>query len=426
MYFPQISMIRIFTFLIACVIFIGSCSDRRKDNPFDPEGTQPVGLEITGFENHILLSWNSPDVDGYSGFNLYRSESGESNSFTILASSIPSDQRSYRDTDIKQGGRYHYYITIVGQGVESKPSAVVSSVPGPGYNWIVDGSGFEILKFSYDMQTSLLRFYTSMRPEDMAVSKAKNRGLILFPYFGIIHEINLVDGKIGTIIEGIAHPYAIEFDQQSGLFWVVDSSGFLYRIDDSDLVPQLISDVFSKPISITLAPQAGFLYISDISAQKVFQLNRDGTIINTISEINGSRLDIPIKFIHDEIYDRYWLLESTGSMTYIYTKSTDDAHYSKIEIPVRVSDMEISTTEESVYLAEINGINSSVLQLYPDGSRQIAVTGFYNPLDIEVNKYDASLIISDTGNGVIWHYDQEAWFIGRFTNLYLPGKATVE
>ncbi len=118
--------------------------------------------------------------------------------------------------------------------------------------------------------------------------------------------------------------------------------------------------------------------------------------------------------------------ESTGSMTYIYTKSTDDTQYSKIEIPVRVSDMEISTTEESVYLTEFNGINSSVLQLYPDGSRQIAVVGFYNPLDIEVNKYDASLIISDTGNGAIWHYDQEAWFIGRFTNLYLPGKVTVE
>ena len=426
MYFSQINMIRVFTLLMACVIFIGSCSDRRKDNPFDPEGTQPLNLGITGFENHILLSWNSPDVDGYSGFNLYRSESAESDSFIILASGIPPDQRSYRDTDIEQGKLYQYYITIIGQGVESKPSAVASSVPGPGYNWIVDGSGFEILKFSYDLQTLFLRFYTSMRPGDMAISKANNIGLVLFPYFGIIHEINLIDGETGTVIEGIAHPYAIKFDQQPGLFWVVDSSGFLYKIDDSDLVPQLISDVFSKPISITLAPQGGFLYISDIGAQKVFQLNRDGIIINTISEINGSQLNNPVKFIHDEIYNRYWLLESTGSMTYIYTKSIDDTQYSKIEIPVRVSDMEISTSEESVYLTEFNGSNSSVLQLYPDGSRQIAVAGLYNPLDIEVNKYDASLIISDTGNGVIRHYDKEAWFIGRFTNLYLPGKATVE
>jgi hypothetical protein len=419
-------LIRFFTLLGFLMIILGSCSDRNKDNPFDPQGAQPLSLEITGFSNRISLSWNSPNVTGYSGFNLYRSEFAESSSFELFRSNISPGERSFDDTEIETGQHYYYYMTIFGQGAESKPSAVVSAVPGYGYNWVVDRSGFEILKLTYDLQTPLIRFYTNMRPRDMAVSKNRNKGLILFPSFGEIHQINLESGKIEAVIEGISHPYAIEYDEPDESFWVIDSSGYLYKISDLDLSLQLVSDEFIKPLYLTLGPKNGYLYVTDESAKKIYQLNRDGIIVQTISDVNGTPLNFPEEFIHDEIHNRYWLLENTGSVTYIYTKKVNDSQYSKFEVTGSISDIELSLSGDFVYLSEFDGINSSVLQLYPNGTRQIALTGFYNPLDIAVNQYDNSVIISDTGNGIVWHYDHEAFFIGSFTNLYLPSKVIVE
>ena len=419
-------MVRRLIYLLICVIFAASCSDRKKDNPFDPEGVQPLNLNIIGLETHISLTWNHPNIEGFSSFNLYRSTTSAKDSFDIMEN-IPSNQLSYRDFNIILGQRYYYYITIVGQGIESKPSQVVTTIPGAGFNWIIDGAGDEVLKFSYDLQYPLLRLLTNSRPSDMAVSKLSGRGLILFTYDKIIRAINLQNGDLLSTIEDILHPYAIVFDEPSSNFWVVDSSGPLYKINDSDLVPRLVSaDEFSKPISITLAPKSGFLYICDVVQNCVFQVDRSGTIKNMISDINGIPLDNPVKYIHDEIYDRDWLLESKGSMTYIYTKYSNDIEYTSMVLSAGVRDMEIALKNESAYVVEFNGINSSVVQLYPDGSRQIAVTGFYNPIDIEVNKYDASLLVADTGNGIIWHFNHEFLLIGSYSNLYLPSKVILE
>ncbi len=412
--------------LIICILCIGSCSDRKKDNPFDPAGIQPLDIKAVGFADYVSLSWNSPNIDGYSGYNLYRSDTGENDSYDIM-STIPATQLSYHDTVIIPGKRCYYYITIIGQGVESNPSKIVSATPGSGFNWIVDGSGFEILKLSYDLQTSLLRFYTNARPQDMAVSKTQKKGLILFPYYGEIHEINLDNGDIINTIKSIPYPYAILFDEPGEQFWIADSSGALFTIPDSDPTPHLISgDVFGKPVSISMAQNAGFLYLCDKEKKTVFQIERSGEIRSVITEVNGNQLNNPVKYIHDEIYQRIWLLENVGGNSYIYTKHIDDNLYTEIELPTYVKEIEISRNNESIFLAEYNGINSSVVQLYPDGSRQIAVTGFYNPLDIEVNKYDSSLLVSDTGNGVIWHYSTEFLLIGKITNLYLPHKVILE
>jgi hypothetical protein len=415
-----------FLLLVGMILVFGSCSDRKKDNPFDPQGVQPINISITGFADRVSLSWNSPNVDGYSGFILYRSENVAQDSFIIYQNNIPPDQRAFDDEQVEIGTRYYYYMTIYGEGVESRPSEIVSTVPGRGFNWVLDRSGFEILKFTYDFQTLLIRHLANIRPQDMAVSDKSNRGLILYPAFGEIQVINLESGEIEDVIETISHPYAIEYDGIDESFWVIDSSGYLYNIDEQDLNVQQVSAQFRKPLYITLAVNNGYIYITDYSEKKIYQLNRSGSVINTISDINGIPLSSPEKFLYDEIYNRYWLLENTGTITYIYTKKATDSQYSKHEITARISDIELSIIDDFVYLAKLDADNSSLLQLYPNGTRQIALTGFFNPFDIAINRYDNSVIISDTGNGIVWHFDTDLLLIGRFTNLYLPSKVVVE
>ena len=60
-----------------------SCSERKKDNPFDPSGTEPVILNVLSFDKRVDLSWNDPDLTDYSGFNIYRVNTETSRPYTI-------------------------------------------------------------------------------------------------------------------------------------------------------------------------------------------------------------------------------------------------------------------------------------------------------------------------------------------------------
>jgi hypothetical protein len=420
-------MKKYYLYIICTLILLSStCTDRRKQNPFEPGGKAPLNLDIIAYSNNITLSWSKPSLEIFFGFNIYRSETGETGSFTLIAENLLPTKRSFIDGDIIPQKRFYYYITVIGQDIESNPSLTVSAVPGPGYNWIVDWYGYEVLKLTYDLQKVLVRFYTNWPPEDIAVAKDFGTGLILYPSAGMIEKISLESGERQHLIESVDHPYAIEYDATGELFWIIDSSGYLYEMDPQSVTPNVVSAAFKKPISLHIAENNGYIYVTDAGLEKIFQLDRAGEIIAEISTINNQSLQNPIQFLHNEPYKQYWLLESTGRFTYINTKSDSDSDFVRTDTTNSASDMEYAVRDNSIYLAEFNGINSSVLQLYPDGARQISVTGFYNPVDIEINKYDATLLVADTGYGIIWHFDREHNRIGSFHNLGTPIKVIVE
>jgi hypothetical protein len=206
-------MERYYSYILFCLILLSvSCTERRKENPFEPGGKAPLNLEIIAYSDNIVLSWSKPSLEIFFGFNLYRSESGEAGSFSLIADNVPNTIRSYKDTGITPQKRYYYYITVLGQDVESNPSHTVSAIAGSGYNWIVDWYGFEIIKLTYDLQKVLVRFYTSWPPVDMAVAKEFGTGLILYPGAGVIEKINLENGQRQNLIEIIKYPYAVEYD----------------------------------------------------------------------------------------------------------------------------------------------------------------------------------------------------------------------
>ena len=128
-------MNKIFVFIF--VIFLFSCSERKQDNPFDPSGETPIHLSAYSISERVDLSWNSPDIIDYTGFNIYRKNESSGGPFTRIGE-VSRLFRNYTDTTISYGNTYIYYVKVASGHLESLPSRAVSVTPGPGFNWIVD------------------------------------------------------------------------------------------------------------------------------------------------------------------------------------------------------------------------------------------------------------------------------------------------
>jgi len=240
-------------------IFI-SCSERPKDNPFDPSGHEPVSLSVLSFNQSIRLSWGDPDLAYFTGFNIYRKAEGIDKSYTRIAENMLQTRRDFTDYQIQYHTTYSYYITVNGTDMESQPSQTVSITPGPGYNWIVDTENFEIIKTTYDTEHIISTYSTSWPPTDIAVSSAADAVIVLYLRYGIVEKLDLT-GNFVAGYEQIAYPGAIAYEPVDSLFWIADTSGILYTLHPRKDEINIVSYSLSQPVYIDVAQQKDLRYL---------------------------------------------------------------------------------------------------------------------------------------------------------------------
>jgi hypothetical protein len=310
--------------------------------------------------------------------------------------------------------------------LESQPSKPVSVTPGKGFNWIVDETSFQIRKLSYDLSYTFLAIdtYPGM-PTDMAVSTRLNRGVILFNRSSKIQEIDL-SGNLQTQYEQVDFPYAVAYDSVGTLFWIVDSSGYLFTLDTRSNIVRNVSASLTKPIAIHIAPLNDIISVVDAGSKQIVQFNRSGTRVNTISSISGKPLQGPYRYVIDEKNDRCWLVDGNMNIDYIYTKHLDDQDFFLADSAGNAGDIEASLTSEQAWYVSFNVDESVVLQLSAEGTRQLKLSYFFNPYDLQVNHYDGTLLVADSWNGRILHYDGSNRLIGEAKNLIFPVKVVVQ
>ena len=408
-----------------CLFTLISCTQRDRDNPFDPNGEIPVYLSARSISEIVELSWNSPDIVDYTGFNIYRKSEFSGQSFIRIAE-LSRNIREYTDTTISYGTTYTYYVKVASGNLESRPSEPVSVTPGPGFNWIVDKSSSQIRKVSYDLSYTFVVYDTYPNlPTDMAVSNSLETGVVLYNTSSRIEEIDL-SANVKSTYDQIIYPYAIAYDPLGTLFWIVDSSGYLYTLNTKSNTIRPISASLTKPISINIAPTKNLISVVDAGAKEIVQFNRSGTYVNRISSINGKSLEGPYRFVIDETHNRCWMVDGNSNIDYIYTKSLDEEEFFLADSSLNAGDIEVSRFFERAWYVSFDNSQSVVLQLSAEGTRQLELSYFYNPYDLHVNQYDGSLIVVDSWNGKVLHYNESNRQIGRIESLVFPVKVVVQ
>ncbi|RXJ02245.1 hypothetical protein DS745_07605 [Anaerobacillus alkaliphilus] len=93
-------------------------------------GTEAMNLQAVGNEGKVTLTWTQDDFDLLAGYNLYRSNTLNGNFEKVNTTVIPSDQKSYDDTNVEPGKTYYYKFTVVKTDLsESEYSNTASATP---------------------------------------------------------------------------------------------------------------------------------------------------------------------------------------------------------------------------------------------------------------------------------------------------------
>jgi len=407
------------------LIILYGCWDREKDNPFEPEGTFPIYLDVIGYDRTIEISWGDPPVSEYLGFNIFRSETGQPGDFRPLAGSISPATKIFYDTTVVNQQKYFYYVTVIGQDVESKPSKIVSAIPGPGYYWITDNWDYLVARLSYDCSKITRIYYTNYSPYQVVLGTS-NIGLILYTHSGLIEVFDTEKTEPIDQSAEIAHPYRACYDALNQCGWVIDTTGVLYRVDLNPLHVTAMPTVLQHPTSIRFNHSTGLIQITDRHLRQVLMIDKNGSIISSITGIQGSPLRDPVGYTDDHDGQRYWLVDRSGTRDIVYSRHYNDTDFIAIDSLTRVIDIEAVPGIGGVWLLSYNGINSSVVQLSASGIRQNTLSSLNYPLDIEVNPYDGTLAVANSGAGQVLHYTVENNFLGGLNNLYLPVDITTE
>jgi DNA-binding beta-propeller fold protein YncE len=420
-----------FIFINSVLIILGlsnlNCFKREHKNPIDPNTPDEIidtHISILSFDKRVELEWGKPDMQNLTAFRLYRK--AEYDSGFILVDELSPAQHHYSDTTVTYNTRYSYNLTLIGGANESNPSKTVSIIPGPGYNWILDRGGYQLIKTTYDAEHVIKIYDRDWPPSDMAIDPESGIVVIVHAIGSLIEKLDTKNNVRLEAYNDATRPYAVVYDSTGQCFWMVDTTGSLIKTGLNESGFQIIDSTLKKPVWLSVAENSGMIHVVDRGNNSIIQYNRDGEITDKISIINDKRLMGPEKYLIDERYNRIWLVDHTNQKDILYSKYIDDFLYSKIDSFENIGDICLSPKDESLYTVNMNEQNSQVMQLFPSGNRQLVVGNLYYPFSIAVSPYDESILIADTYNSQVKHYDYEQKIIGTLQNLVSPLKVFIE
>lgn len=102
--------------------------------------------------------------------------------------------------------------------------------------------------------------------------------------------------------EGLDHPEGLAFDR-SGLLWMGGEAGQIYRVEQGRA--EEISNVGGFCLGITIAPSQN-IFVCNVGLHTLQHLNRDGRVLQSISEVNGQPLVTPNFSVFDRQGNLYF------------------------------------------------------------------------------------------------------------------------
>ncbi|NQS97428.1 MAG: SUMF1/EgtB/PvdO family nonheme iron enzyme [candidate division Zixibacteria bacterium] len=146
--------VRVILPIILLVILVFSCEENPhgpdSDNIFDPDnpstGGDPFNITAQLTAGGIILDWHPVEIQGLSGYRLYRSED-ENSIYDNVIADTDTNTTAYLDTNVVNGHYYYYLVTAYSYLGESRSSGLlpveISSDP---YLAIIGDSAFTMIR----------------------------------------------------------------------------------------------------------------------------------------------------------------------------------------------------------------------------------------------------------------------------------------
>ncbi|MGD9488966.1 MAG: hypothetical protein AB7W47_13150 [Calditrichaceae bacterium] len=416
-----------FTIYLFVTVTLTGCSDRDKNNIFDPGSgitNIDLNLSVSSVDSTVQIRWSPRLTVDFNGFKLYKKSELE-NQFTLL-SSFPKNQSSYQDIDIKYDIKYSYYMTLTGENSDSPPTKIVDVIAGPGDIWLIDRWGLEtFLNLAYDMKTVTLIVYGVWIPEALAFDHDHNRAMVTYPAINSFDIFDLDNGEVLFSEFGIEHPFDCAYDSFNQSFWLTDSSGKLYQINSVTGTSTLAATNLGNPIQIEFSEEK-LLFILDDRNHKILVYNLEGVLQYSLSSLDDQSLLDPEFFQIDQTNQILFLTDQTPAEDILYKYDLATGETEEIYRSDNFGKFRLDERNKTVWIIIYNDINSEIMQLSYNGLRLSQREGFISPSDLRINPKNGNLIVSDTGTRLVKHFRSDSTLIGVFSNAIYPFKVFIE
>ncbi len=141
--------------LLAIALTLSGCSGRERDNPFDPLNPSTQGipgvLQAEARCAGVELQWDDLGMVGVTGFSIWRSTSGTSDTLLTEVPLSPAE-RTYHDPGLVNGELYTYRVNFR-FGETDAPTAPAQARPGAALPWCADPCGWGLSLLAPDGRT---------------------------------------------------------------------------------------------------------------------------------------------------------------------------------------------------------------------------------------------------------------------------------
>lgn len=409
-------------FLSLICLFIISCSERNRSNPFDSGNTlsPPIELIINPHNNSARLSWIVKNVTDFIGFRLYRAVDNEN---YVLYKEFGPDITHIADSSLVYYHWYRYRISIMGHSHETRPSNTVNILCGPGNIWILSRYGYSIREMSYDLLHTKQKFLTSYPAINWNWNEVTSDIWMAHAQFRYISKLNLTIGQEDFFFQnGFQRPIDIKFDNQMHRINVLDPVSKKILMVRETTIEDTISLENDQFFKILVTPQSETITIDTHSV----------CIFNSLGNLD-SKLVLQSGFKGADI-----ILDSTN----LHILSANDKQ-KKSRIAVydlgshTYTEMEISGTFNIIrklspknyyWVAEILDNNSSRgVKLSRDGIRLLELASLsYFIDDLNINPYDESVILLQNYVNNLILYDSTGMMLSSNNQIYDPVKIFIQ
>jgi DNA-binding beta-propeller fold protein YncE len=400
------------------VLLFQACTDRPRQNPFDPQNPQaivrPTGLRIVSEDRDVRLTWQPVERSDLMYYTVYRRAPDEVEFRSIAQVSPPKTE--YRETGLEYNREYQYQLSYTTPQGESERSEAVSIIPGPNSKWVLDTGTARLIKLTFDTRHLITRGPSYFRPLAMAVSRRDRTVWVGEGLADFVDKISR-DGSLQVRITGIDEPHELAVNQVTGDCWFYDPRArVLGRIDALGRnVVGFTSERFSDEMRLAVNSLTGEAWLADVPGKILFRLSPSGVALSTL-ELAGSPAALAVSVKDNAV----WMWDATTQE--VVKMNTAGAVLARAEGFENVMDLAVNEVTGDCWVVErsLTTRSGRVVRLSAAGERLLSLEDFTAPTSVAVDLFDNSIVVSDIGRSSVLRISEDGEVLGEFTELVSP------
>jgi len=411
-------------FIILPLILILSvlgCSDRERNNPFDPQNPDAeqmnIGFNALAGNKKVLLHWDSLKFVDLKGIQVIRLSEDSPDTAILNESLLPPEVIEFMDDSVENGVTYAYYLRLVlKDSPELHETKSDLATPGWVFGWMEIENGTNIALMTPDFRDELFvldaPFYSI---QDIQFHPSNSKVWVLDGYTGKIASFT-DSGEWLDEVSGLENVGAFRFNNTDQSVWIAVKSlnGLLYHFSTrGELIEAYNTNL--TPTSISVEYPTGDVWVGSSDPQIVKIHNKE------VIQLAHSDFAVPELVAAGEAYkSSVWVLDTGSRTLFHFTNQALDWSLKVFKEPV---DLVVNSDGDLCWIADPGA--DFLYQIDQKGNISNKLGGLGRPDYLVYNGHDNTVYVTGT-SGKISKLAVEGQIIWQVENQHQPGRIALQ